>query len=68
MVVQSELNITDISIENALEEIMADSGVINFHAPIITVNSINNIKVQHREHIVDYTLVDFNTLCDDKEK
>ena len=47
---------------------MADSGVINFHAPIITVNSINNIKVQHREHIVDYTLVDFNTLCDDKEK
>lgn len=33
---------------------MADSGVINSHAPIITADSINNIKVQHREHIVNY--------------
>ena len=33
------------------------------HIVIVKINSIDNIKVQRSEHIVDYTLIDFPTLC-----
>lgn len=62
---KEKLNITAINIEKDLGEIMADSDVIESHVHIVTVkiNSIDNIKVQRSEHIVDYTLIDFPTLC-----
>lgn len=62
---KEELNLVDIDVEKDLGEVMSDSGVIDSHIHVFTVkiNNIDNIKVQHSEHIVDYQLVDFNTLC-----
>lgn len=62
---KEELNIIGVDTRKDLGAIMSDSGVIDshVHAFEVRLNKIDNIKLQHSEHIVDYKLVDFNTLC-----
>lgn len=62
---KEELNVKDVNIKNSLGKIMSDSGVIDLYTHVfeMQINDINNVKVQRSEHIVDYDLIDFYTLC-----
>ena len=63
---KEELNIQNVKITKDLGEIMPDSGVINSHIHVfeVKINDIDDIRVQSSEHIVDYKLIDFRTLCE----